>query len=393
VLINTDRNGCQDCLDIGKVYDAGTCTSQCPHGKIAINNICSVCPNNQLIYNGQCVTLCPIGYYKDSWKVCNQCPSNKFFYNNICLDSCPTNTATIQNSNICVDWKSKGQFLSNNFIVDSCPPGNAYDLLNKCLDCKLQNKVLLNNQCVISCPENWILSEYSECYTCQSINKINYYGKCVAQCPLDAYVSSDMCISCQKQNKFLVYGDTACSDACPSDTTLNIDFSVCSKNQCLDVNLVLDNNLCVTFCPPTKILTNNECIDKNDILTCDNVNCLNGDCNTDFGVAYCKCFPNYIIRGTQCNTEITADNASLLIDNINNTLDSIDNNSEISNRNINLLKSYEDMLNLYPDLVTDELRLKLASLAKSQIDLISNNKIKANPNLLNVLDLTFSLFL
>jgi len=262
---DTSKNGCKLCADQGNYFESGACVSQCTHGKAIINNICSVCPNpNNFISDFNCVDICPIGKtYYDSFRVCSSCPSDKYNYNNSCFNSCPTGTATYENDNNCFDWLALGKYLSSNYIVDKCPNGKYYDTKNVCTDCK--PLFVLENNCVSSCPTNYLYDSSNVCYTCKSINKVFSINTCVTTCPLDAYyndvqdISMNMCISCKAQNKYLVYGDKSCSQACPDTTNLNEEYSVCSKNGCLDIKMVLNENKCTTNCPDDKILKSSKC--------------------------------------------------------------------------------------------------------------------------------------
>jgi len=259
-LLDTNRNGCSDvpapaptptptptpCLT-----NNGICVSSCPTGKIISNNTC-IC--QKYILNSICVDTCPTSYIYDASKVCRQC--NDYIFENFCLAACPINTATYVNSKTCLNWKNINKFLYLNNIVDQCPTGYSFDDKFQCIKCKDIGKLYLNGQCLDVCPIYFFVKD-NNCITCKSTGKVTYNNICYDTCPLGSYLyewqsnnqTVNNCFSCFSENKYLVYGASECVLVCPSFTTIYDSSKMCSKNNCLDIDKVMYNNICINSCP------------------------------------------------------------------------------------------------------------------------------------------------
>jgi len=84
------------------------------------------------------------------------------------------------------------------------------------------------------------------------------------------------------------------------------------------------------------------------------------------------------------------ENSQHYVEEITKMLDSLSDNTELPNTVINSFLSLNNILSQFPDQITDNIKSLLLNLASNQIDLLLNGNIKPNPNLLNVLDLSFS---
>ncbi len=140
-LVN-DRYACTGCNDGLKLYQSGyicvvncptwtyddfgtciNCDSTCLRCNSTGSSSCTACNQTSLrpyLFNGQCKTQCPIGFYPDSLKTCQ---------------SCPTECTSCNGPQACTGCQSP-LYLYNGQCIAQCPNGYFNDPSGNCIKCK-----------------------------------------------------------------------------------------------------------------------------------------------------------------------------------------------------------------------------------------------------------------
>jgi hypothetical protein len=169
---------------------------------------CSTCSGPGDAFSPNC-NACVAGY-----TTCNGCTS--YVYKDSCVNKCPALTSLNTNTKMCIDCNA-GEVVYNNQCVKVCPFGFVNDLYT-CIDCKANNLFKFNNQCVQSCPENTITDiENNLCYSCNDRSLLYYNSTCVATCPEGTINSNSVCESCTSVNRY--FYNNQCVDICPDGYT------------------------------------------------------------------------------------------------------------------------------------------------------------------------------
>jgi hypothetical protein len=244
-----DINTCTSCAT-GRVLYNGTCLSSCPLDTtvnlsgicvacdincskcIGLPDFCSACASGRVLYNGKCYSSCPSGTTTTSSfpSTCKQCDS-----------SCLTCSGETYFCSSC----GNGRYLYNKSCMTACP---AKITVNKGTNC-----VACNAPC-IECS-----GDENLCTLCES-GKYLLSNVCVSDCPIGYYSSAGKCMG-------------YCADKCTPELLSN---SSCDA-VCNTVNCNFDNGMCLdsSGCGNGQYRSGVTCI-----------NCVS-PCNTCISANYC----------------------------------------------------------------------------------------------------------
>ena len=313
------------------------------------------CPNDlPYIIDNICIKNCETFYYEDSSgnKRCiDSCSgSYKYMIINIgkCVSSCEDiNNYQLNGYDICYsDCNLKSiiprfyKFTKDIFssCVQLCLDNDNTKEESDCInDCSRPFKYKLNDdsdkKCYQSCEEIGKYEYIDEnnnflCVdSCKELNKILYKNKCIDRCPND------------KRIKSAENGEITCRSSCGADQYTSYDKVrneyTCS-NKCKDINLIFDNNKCVSSCPAERPIIITENGENKCTNSCDNnkfINKINNyeyecitNCNSknkflneNTCVNYCPSSKNYIInKNNEMYCSLSCDDEYKYINEINN---------------------------------------------------------------------------
>lgn len=338
------KDSCIDVCPSGTYYDSVTntcedCIKNCKNCKKNAlsttnsekNTICEECNNGFLLSNGECISDCQEGFFKN-YTTCSPCKSNncatclstggcssckidpttklpKILYLGECIDICPTGTFLQNNS--CIPCSYNCLKCSSNTKCEVCKPpleltidgkcgyplcGTGYTQrdgmcyacsdskcrvcdpikLNICKECK-PGFYLLDSKCVSICPEGYFNSADNTCISCKgNCGKCTNNSDC-QNCLSGFYKMNGECVTCDT-NSHVIIGDKCetCSvpycDKCKTGKSDQCE--VCRP----DKNLIFVNNTynCIDQCPEGTFRneTTNSCQTCNsDCLLCTNSQC------------------------------------------------------------------------------------------------------------------------
>ncbi len=95
--------------------------------------------------------------------------------------------------------------------------------------------------------------------------------------------------------------------------------------------------------------------------------------------------------GVLCENKANSENTLSVLSSLTSMLDSLDTTKIISTKTINQLTDLQRLIGRNTSLITNELNNQIANLGENQINLLLNGSIKADPNLLKVLDFSMDL--
>jgi proprotein convertase subtilisin/kexin type 5 len=123
---------CVNMCPAGFLYQISTCVASCASGQVAnsVNSGCvdpvsnANCPFNQFVFDGQCVTVCPVASY-NSGQNCYDCSSNCLICTNYGNCQACNSGYTVNSAGVCVQSPVCGnsQLALQNICVGSCPAG------------------------------------------------------------------------------------------------------------------------------------------------------------------------------------------------------------------------------------------------------------------------------
>ncbi|XP_069107385.1 proprotein convertase subtilisin/kexin type 5-like [Argopecten irradians] len=235
-----------------------TCMEQCrPHQKLYHNHCLEKCPDDMLlsnssglskcpkenstIYNGTCVSKCPINLVDNSGVCMEHCVDSEYVLNQACVASCPLKYV--------VKFRSWQPYIK--FCVSSCDTNIGPDWYR--YECRCLGSLLLyNNTCVTKCP---------------SLYPIVYNGKCLVECP-DGFVAyNGKCQSSCPKNSSYVINNNVCAKMCPSshqyfatlhmwDTYKMTFVSSSCLDKCAEQNFaeISYNMDCIDTCPDKTVI-------------------------------------------------------------------------------------------------------------------------------------------
>lgn len=312
---------CKDCKDGWYLYDF-KCAKECPSGYVADSadvclkcnqDECKICEANNL---GVCIE-CQVGFLKDGICV-DDCPVGFYGKDKKCLP-CSLKCLECTSDTVCL--KCETDFaLSEGKCIGTCPERSVL-IDGKCVPCKCENCLvcqkdlitcekcatpflLLDGKCKKECPVQYYSNGTScekcenNCDTCTSSTdctkcSFDYYlltGDCYKPCPEFTYAdkSDNTCKNCSDTERCLqcptgpnicelcksgVLVEGKCADKCP-DGTFFCDLSnkcqICkdncllcsSKSSCSKCKegFILNENECISACPPRTVLSDNKCV-------------------------------------------------------------------------------------------------------------------------------------
>lgn len=304
------NNNCDVCKSPSQVINnkCVPCVSpnciQCQDGN---NNACVVCPENLVLVDGQCLSTCPPGTYKDGQSCkdcekdclictngnsCDKCIDGKVYIDNQCKDSCPDHYVA-NDAGVCIPCTDKENCLKcipvdpsecvvctgntikvNGKCVDVCPTGSFYDDVSKtCIECELNCKVcigdvckecvvgyyLKNNDCVKDCDTGYYANpDTGKCEECSTdhCDKCDTSGCIVCVSPLVKTLDGN-CESYCQDGSYPVNGSCEkCDTGCEQ----------CNKDGCIKCiePLRLTNGECKPECPNGQTSNNGVCVPCND---------------------------------------------------------------------------------------------------------------------------------
>ena len=286
---------CADkCPDEIPFVKNGVCVKQCEKFYYEDTQGNKICTNDCsgkyiLVKEGKCISSCDeinnyqLNGYNICFSKCNEhslIQRHNFLTKDIfssCVESCQTNDNT-KEENECIKeclmpFKFRLEDDSDKKCYQTCKELNKHEYIDEdgnylCVDnCKQHNKVLYDNQCLDKCPKDKrIKSEKSGDYICkencedgQYLNyniATNEYS-CVNNCKdLNLILDENSCVSqCPKERPFIVdeLTEKKCSGSCLDNQFLNTDSSKTEcVNSCNSVNKLIDGKTCVNSCPNLK---------------------------------------------------------------------------------------------------------------------------------------------
>lgn len=243
---NETEKLCRYCKDEELYYDhSGKCNEKCEEYSFYYeeSNICYYCNETELPYyeKDECVNQCSSGSEILEGNICHYCKDDRKYFNQStgkCVDECLEYEAIDEKDNICIDCKTKDQYMYHRQCVDKCPRAAVVKTIEQhqiCDLCKDHGKVYEDNICVNKCNEYHLLDEKDNyCYSCYNESKRYYYEdeKCVRQCSEGSQVDEDrhVCFNCKKKDKY--YFQNKCVDECPDSTYADPEFNICYNCYC-----------------------------------------------------------------------------------------------------------------------------------------------------------------
>lgn len=256
-------------------------------------NTCTSCLEGEFIFNGDCLSACPVGTYTDGFNCiecslpcsecsetsdnCTSCISSFILENGKCLGKCESGEVEISgNCKKCLELTC--HICSSTQSCDKCSEG-FYLLNNKCLDVCPENYYSLNGSCAPCLKGCVSCISPDRCKTCQpEFSFLN--GLCVEECP-SGYVSSDSaigficekcgenCLECRDSNRlncvhcehgtFLLEGQ--CVSMCPNGYFSDHSLNKCTKCEIQGCSKCDEQNSC-TMCEDNKLILNSSCVEK-----------------------------------------------------------------------------------------------------------------------------------
>lgn len=275
--------GCSYC------HQSNQCDS-CKDGFIAVTytNIAQEaftfckCLGNTYLYEGKCISDCPIGFFKATtqyaqvclkcdtgFNTCNnngtnnycqlgfvmnldgkcECDNSRFLFEGSCFSACPNGTYS-QGKN-CLPCANGCEQCSDGSSCSVCPPGYILNTATKQCSCPTPY-YFLQGLCLQSCPVSYFVNTTSascescdaSCAACSSKDNCSScaFGffledaQCISVC-LTGYYQSPLDLNCQK-----------CYSRCASCTS----YSVCQSCKAGSV-LFKEESICLSTCPQSYI--------------------------------------------------------------------------------------------------------------------------------------------
>jgi len=372
--LNCSSTVCSTCASGYYLGPDNECVNQCPSYYLPnIDNICTSCNSNELIYpfsngsfacvnnctssgvfnytdpnnqknfcqnctyncdqclNGNGCINCSVGYTKNvSTQQCDYfCFDGYYFKDNNCLPcetdmNCATCVNTAEQCTSCLDNYFLS-FLNSSSVCLQCDANCAnceYSSTN-CTSCP-SGKFLINNTCKEKiCPvncSNCSIADMTQCTACifdySLINNSCIIKICPANCSNCSDSNFSICTLCL--SGFMLFNNE-CFAQCPSNTYEsddNLSCKTCSNPQC---NICTNNDLCLQ-CSQNYVLSSNLCVSSCEsykYLNETSNECLNcsEECTTCFGPDpnnCLSCTSPWTLKGTVCKSPCVSDVECLL---------------------------------------------------------------------------------
>ena len=216
----------------------------CATCNAAGNSSCLSCNSGSFLYKGECLAVCPAGYFGDvTTNTCDQCyqaangatfltcatcnaagnssclscSSGSFLYGGECLAACPAGYFGNTKTNTCTQCYQTQSGFSALSCATCSAAGNS-----SCLTCS-SGSFMYQGECLATCPAGYFgntkTSTCTQCYqssttcpyTCATCNAAGnssclscnsgsflYQGQCVLQCPIGSYKNknTNACTKC-----------------------------------------------------------------------------------------------------------------------------------------------------------------------------------------------------
>lgn len=141
------------------------CSSNC--SACVSTTSCTSCTNGTRLYQGRCVSNCPVGTYQSE---------------NTCINCNISLCRQCSNATNCITCDPySGAFLADGLCIFNCPTGTYRSMAEaRCLPCASTCSICVNS---------------SFCVTCKSGLAL-FQGSCVQSCPAGFYNDSGICKGC-----------------------------------------------------------------------------------------------------------------------------------------------------------------------------------------------------
>jgi hypothetical protein len=343
------KNGAcvDDCLD-GYYVNGDSCEKCTDSCKTCPNGTCNECIPPKVLSNGSCIDQCLPGTYEDNGK-CNKCSDMCSICDSFenckkcddpyvvlptgeCGKSCDSGFTVIDG--ICqkcdvpdcktCDTKKSGcddcEFpfnLWNDKCYNVCPDGTYAGDDNKCHTCTYGCKTCKSADSCIDCIDNWVHNPNSQLCENQCDDGYVQVGEDCEKCLIPDCLSCEpwdpsICIKCDKGQvlRKIIHADGSITQECAEDCG-DYFYKDAEENcqKCTDGCRVC-NPLTCEICEKGKLLFDGECVDRCDLgyverngecIKCTSPNCDECD-NINTGICY-KCNKNYVLKGTECDTD------------------------------------------------------------------------------------------
>ena len=181
VCVEGQPNICAICDDKLSLYE-GECYSDCPTGFFKNGNICEQCEPN-------CLTCSGIGQ-------CTKCQENLVLFNGQCIGECPEG---FRNNDGKCEKCSDENCLSCTTSPEICDKCKTLIYEQKCYDKCPEGTFIYGNTCN-KCSENCLKCDSTQCSSCAKGLYI-FEDKCVEKCGDGYYAKDDkICIPCSQPN-------------------------------------------------------------------------------------------------------------------------------------------------------------------------------------------------
>ncbi|KAL4473512.1 hypothetical protein ABPG74_022376 [Tetrahymena malaccensis] len=262
---------------------------------------CTDCPQNQFLYDKQCFTKCPSGWYPDEKRVCRQCNQDlcKECYNS------PTQCTECKQDQVLFEEKcykdcKKGFFADKQNVCKPCDLNKCEECIQydtKCTKCK-DNLYLINHSCEEQCPDKgYYFDQNNKCLPChEDCEKCSGSSTNCTDCEYPMFLEGNRCLQECPPGKYGAYVQSI--SKCLECDTKKCQNCIDNKAKCTSCNegYFLYKNQCMSECPKgtNKNLATQSC------LVCLQPNC--AVCGDNIGVCI-QCHEGFIQFQGVCTRE------------------------------------------------------------------------------------------
>ncbi|KAL4485055.1 hypothetical protein ABPG72_014575 [Tetrahymena utriculariae] len=262
---------------------------------------CTGCPERQFLYDKQCLSKCPSGWYPDEKRVCWQCNQQ------LCKECSNSHTQCTECKKDQVLFEEKcykdckpGFFADKQSVCKSCDLNKCEECIQydtKCTKCK-EGLYLINHSCEEQCPDKgYYFDQNKKCLPChEDCEKCSGSSTNCTDCEYPMFLEGSKCIQECPPGKYGAYVQSI--SKCLDCDTNKCQNCVDNKSKCTSCNkgYFFYKNECMSDCPKgtNKNLVTQSC------LVCLQPNC--AVCGDNIGVCV-QCHEGFIQYQGVCTKE------------------------------------------------------------------------------------------